>query len=81
MRPFTKQKVIKDNCSICIKNGYLLAFALRQDVRWIRGKDNMSEYRFHLKEKSHKFCSHCGSSMIVDLNDALPKDLVAVNVR
>jgi hypothetical protein len=53
-------------CSICTRNGYVLVYIPRDDVSWIRGYDQLKEFRFHSKRNAHKFCPDCGSSMLVD---------------
>ena len=50
------------------------------------GYENLSDYKFGPKIKSHKFCKSCGSSIGIDFN--LPaqgeqdptKDILAINV-
>lgn len=37
--PFPEYKINKCNCSICIKNGYLLVYPPRKDLVWIKGRD------------------------------------------
>lgn len=80
MRPLEKQSVIKDNCSICVRNGYLFAYAPRSDIRWKQGYAGLKGFRFNTKTREHKFCPECGSSMMLDLLNSLPKDLIALNV-
>src|SRR6186713_887444 len=80
IRPLDRQKVIKDNCSICVRNAYLFAYALRTDVVWEKGYETLKTFQFNTKTKDHKFCPECGSSMMIDLNGELPRDLIGINV-
>ncbi|KKY18632.1 hypothetical protein UCDDS831_g05914 [Diplodia seriata] len=58
--------VVRCNCSICTKNGYLLAYARTEDVRFVVGGGRMGKYCFGRKRKPHKFCVLCGTSVLVD---------------
>ncbi len=54
------------NCSICLKNGYLLIYPERKEVEWLKGWDEMKNYRFASETRDHKFCGTCGSSVCID---------------
>jgi len=77
-------KVSSCNCSICSANGYLLVYPERHDVVFYSGYDHLSTYEFRKKMVSHKFCSTCGSSIMIDLNGLRPANVgvhpVAMNV-
>lgn len=71
------------NCSICTKNGYLVAYPLEEDVVFASGADEMTEYRFGGKRKPHRFCPVCGTSVLVHFGESgfvEERGLVAVNV-
>lgn len=68
-QPLETYKVNKCNCSICTKNGYLLVYPLRTSVVFHRGWNNLKEYFFGNKIKPHKFCTACGSSILIDFKD------------
>jgi hypothetical protein len=64
-----KHTVIKCNCSICSTNGYLLAFAEPDKVKWSSGgldTDKLTKYNFNKGVISHYFCPKCGTSVAVD---------------
>ncbi|KAK2766877.1 hypothetical protein FQN54_006191 [Arachnomyces sp. PD_36] len=83
------------NCSICTKNGYLVAYPLEGDVvveSCGEGEGNeemgmgngMGEYRFGERRKPHWFCRECGTSMMVGFGESgfvEERGLVAVNIR
>ncbi len=48
------------NCSICSKSGYLHLIVPAQDFFLLKGKDQLSEYRFNTGVARHLFCSQCG---------------------
>jgi hypothetical protein len=80
LRPLEEQKIVSDNCSICTKNGYLMAYALRRDFTWAKGYEKLVAYRCASKTKDHKFCPCCGSSMILDFNGTHARDIIGLNV-
>jgi hypothetical protein len=62
-------KVNSCNCSICTKNGYLLVYPLRTDVVFVSGEDKLAEYSFGKAIVPHRFCSSCGTSILLDFKD------------
>lgn len=69
-------------CSFC--EGYFLVYPKREDVIF---KDNcdtkMKSYFFGKKNKPHRFCPECSSSILIDFKDSdVPrqKELLAMNV-
>ncbi|PQE27122.1 glutathione-dependent formaldehyde-activating enzyme protein [Rutstroemia sp. NJR-2017a WRK4] len=85
--PFPKYPVNSCSCSICSRNGYLLVYPMRSDIKFSPDSaSNLSSYRFGSKAHAHKFCKNCGSSMMIDLRTEHKepdprKDIVAVNIR
>ncbi|MCJ1277220.1 hypothetical protein MMC21_005030 [Puttea exsequens] len=69
------------NCSICTKNGYLLVYPCTEDVVWHEGYDTLKNYRFGKQRFDHKFCSICGSSILIDFHDLMFPGKHAVNAR
>ncbi|KAK3332983.1 Mss4-like protein [Cercophora scortea] len=70
------------NCSICLKNGYLLIYPERHEIKWLSGWDEMKNYRFATQTRDHKFCGGCGSSVCIDfLGNWSVGDVLGVNVR
>lgn len=60
-------EVMRCNCSICTKSGYLLVYPFQRDFRWTRGEDKIKSYYFGAKTKAQWFCGECGSSIGIDL--------------
>ncbi len=48
------------NCSICALTGYEHIFIKHADLKFISGKNNMTEYRFGSGQACHMFCKTCG---------------------
>ena len=69
-RPLEKTRPCRCNCSICTKNGYLLIYPKREDVEFISGEDKMTAYKFGLRNKPHRFCATCGTSILIDFQNS-----------
>ncbi|KAI1406822.1 glutathione-dependent formaldehyde-activating, GFA [Hypoxylon sp. FL1857] len=77
-------KVTRCNCSICTRNGYLLVYPKREDVKFESGWDELSSYRFGKSLKHHRFCSKCGTSVLIDFSESdwdLERQVFAINIR
>lgn len=75
--------ILRCNCSVCIKNGYLLVYPKKEDVQFVCGKDKITLYRFGGGNKPHSFCSRCGTSLLIDFSEAdseIQRAVTAVNV-
>ncbi|GME22862.1 Aldehyde-activating protein [Neofusicoccum parvum] len=80
----TTQQVVRCNCSICTRNGYLLVYPKVEDVKFTSGEFRLGEYRFGNKNKPHKFCMLCGTSILIDFSNSTWKEereVTAVNIR
>jgi len=76
--------VIRCNCSICYRNGYILVHPVSEDVEFTHGQDKLGSYTFATKRKPHLFCTECGSSIMIDQTANVRSDGTkgyAVNVR
>ncbi|MCJ1434968.1 hypothetical protein MMC27_004338 [Xylographa pallens] len=72
------------NCSICTKNGYINLYPKHDEVVFHQGFDTLKGYHFGSKQKTHKFCPECGSSILIDFNGTLDgkfEDAMAVNLN
>jgi hypothetical protein len=81
--PFERHPIVSCNCSICLKNGYLLVYPTRERVSFQCGEDGLRSYSFGNKRNQHKFCACCGSSIFFDpeLNKSGGgPDLLGINV-
>lgn len=84
LAPEGPAKIDRCNCSICTKNGYLLVYPKREDVIFESGCDkDLKSYFFGKKEKPHRYCGECGSSVLIDFaNSSFEKQrpFLAMNV-
>ncbi|KAF2171498.1 hypothetical protein M409DRAFT_50931 [Zasmidium cellare ATCC 36951] len=85
LAPAGPGKINKCNCSICTKLGYLLVYPKREDVVFEAGCDAfLKDYYFGKKQKPHRFCGGCGSSVLIDFKDAASereRPFLAMNTR
>lgn len=60
------------NCSICVRQGYLFVYPKhRNQLSFHTGYDHLRSYRFGNKQRTHKFCSTCGSSVFYESDETL----------
>lgn len=52
--------VVRCNCSICRKKGFLHWFVGPEHFEVLSGEDELAEYRFGTRTARHWFCRHCG---------------------
>lgn len=73
--------VINCNCSICLKNGYLMIYPERHELKWLSGWDTMKTYKFETETRVHRFCGTCGSGVAIDfMGKRKEGDIVGINV-
>jgi hypothetical protein len=48
------------NCSMCDMTGYEHVFVPKEDLRFLSGEDQLTEYRFNTGQAVHMFCKICG---------------------
>jgi len=48
------------NCSICTKKGFLHLIVAPEAFELLRGRDELTTYRFNTGVAQHTFCRHCG---------------------
>lgn len=53
-------EMLRCNCSICSKTGYLHLFIPHERFTLLSGEDNLVSYRFGSREAEHLFCMTCG---------------------
>ena len=57
----TDLKIIKQcNCSICKRKFAKMGIASKEDIKIVRGNDNLSMYKFGTNIAEHFFCKTCG---------------------
>ena len=54
------EKVLRCNCSICKKKGYIIGVLGPNDFKLIKGEEFLKLYQFNTKTAKHYFCSICG---------------------
>jgi hypothetical protein len=79
--PFPDHEVCSCNCSICCRNGYILVYPLRNNVKFLGGENAVGKYKFNRRKASHVFCQVCGSSIYIDFNNQELMDVLGINVR
>ena len=53
-------KVIRCNCSICKRKGFVMSFIGPEDFKIIKGEDFLKLYQFNTNVAKHFFCTNCG---------------------
>ncbi len=53
-------KILRCNCSICKRKGFVMAMVKNEDFKIVKGKDKLKLYQFHSKIAKHFFCTICG---------------------
>jgi hypothetical protein len=48
------------NCSICTMKGFLHFIVPPERFELVRGRDELTTYRFNTRVAEHTFCRHCG---------------------
>ena len=48
------------NCSICRRKGAVMAMAPLEQLRIVKGEENLTLYRWNMKIAKHYFCKTCG---------------------
>lgn len=56
--PQDLKSAVRCNCSYCRMKGAVIISS--DEVKLIKGKEELTVYRFHTKSVEHYFCSHCG---------------------
>ena len=54
------EKVMRCNCSICKRKGYVMSPVGENDMKIIKGEDKLTLYQYHTNTAKHYFCSICG---------------------
>jgi hypothetical protein len=75
------QKAFAGNCSICMRAGWLLAFASPESFRAIAGEEKLRDYQFGKKSTHHLFCPTCGVRAFSRGKKSNGDEAIAVNLR
>ena len=54
------EKVLRCNCSICKRKGYIIGVIGPDDFKIVKGEENLKLYQFYTYTAKHYFCSNCG---------------------
>ena len=54
------EKLLRCNCSICKRKGYIMSPVSPENFKLIKGKEILTLYKYHTKVANHYFCSKCG---------------------
>ena len=54
------EKILRCNCSICKKKGYIIGVLGPDDFKLVKGEDLLTLYQFYTKTAQHYFCKVCG---------------------
>ena len=54
------EKVMRCNCSICKRKGYIIGVIGPDDFKLLKGEDLLTLYQFKTKTAKHYFCKVCG---------------------
>ena len=54
------EKLLRCNCSICKRKGYIMTPISPENFKLIKGKEILTLYKYHTKVANHYFCSKCG---------------------
>jgi hypothetical protein len=69
----------------CFLRGYYLVYPNREDVVFKEGSESkLKDYYFGKKNKPHRFCPECSSSVLIDFKDSpyvKERQKLAMNVR
>jgi len=54
------QTIKQCNCSICIRKNAKMAMVSKNSIQIIKGKENLTSYKFNTMIAEHFFCKNCG---------------------
>ena len=54
------QTIKQCNCSICIRKNAKMAMVSKDSIHIIKGKENLTSYKFNTMIAEHFFCKNCG---------------------
>ena len=54
------EKVMRCNCSICKRKGYIIGVVKPEDFKLTKGEQLLTLYQFYTKAAKHYFCKICG---------------------
>lgn len=80
--PLDEYPVVVCNCSICQRNGYLLVYPIKENLKLREeSEEAMGSYVFGNKNVKHSFCKQCGSSVFFEVMNPPPEAVVEAVVE
>lgn len=73
--------VLGCNCSMCKRQGTLLAFVPPEKFHLKSGEDSLTDYRFNKNVISHAFCKVCGVKSFARGKKRDGTAMIAINTR
>ena len=68
------EKIMRCNCSICKKKGYIIGVLGPDDFKLTKGEDKLTLYQFYTNTAKHYFCSICGIHTCLLYTSPSPRD-------
>ena len=59
-QPKLFENLLRCNCSICKKRATIMAIVDENNIKIVKGNENLKLYQFHTNTAKHYFCSECG---------------------
>ena len=72
------EKLLRCNCSLCKRKGYIMTMVGPDDVKIVKGQEILKLYQYHTKTAKHYFCSNCG--IHTHTNPRINPKIYSVNV-
>ncbi|KAJ0118880.1 hypothetical protein J7T55_013136 [Diaporthe amygdali] len=80
--PLDAYPVVECNCSICQRNGYLLVYPIKENLKLANGsEESMGSYTFGNKTVKHNFCKECGSSVFFEVQSPPPEAIAEAEAK
>ena len=80
--PLDDYPVVLCNCSICQRNGYLLVYPTKENLKLRDGsEDAIGSYAFAKKNVKHNFCKNCGNSVFFEVQSPPPEAVIEAEAR
>lgn len=80
--PLDAYTVVECNCSICQRNGYLLVYPIKENLKLANGsEESMGSYTFGNKTVKHNFCKECGSSVFFEVQSPPPEAIAEAEAK
>jgi hypothetical protein len=75
------EKAYAGNCSMCMRAGWLLAFAPATAFTLVAGEDSLRDYQFGKRTIRHYFCATCGVRSFGRGKASSGEETASINLR